>query len=92
MRSQNALVPAVFVVPALLLVGSCEAVHLLTAGLPVTPVVLLTVGGSLLSAILCVPGVRTRRGETELLRLQQAPATFALPAQWASPRRTVKAA
>ena len=63
------IVPALFVVPAILLVGGLEAWELVGARKPAAMVVLLTVAGAFAVARLCLPARRTRHGDAVLKRL-----------------------
>jgi uncharacterized protein (TIGR04222 family) len=64
------VIPAVVVVPAIVLVGALETTELLMAAKPVALVVLMTVAGAFAVARLCLPAHRTRRGDLVVKHLQ----------------------
>jgi hypothetical protein len=64
------VVPAVFIVPAILAVGGLETAELIRAGKLISPVVLMTLAGAFAVVRLCLPAQRTRRGEAVVKQLQ----------------------
>jgi uncharacterized protein (TIGR04222 family) len=69
------VVPAVFIVPAIVFVGALETAELIHHGKPISLVVLLTIVGASLVSWLCLPARRTRRGEAMVKQLQATATT-----------------